>query len=357
MRTITLLVVLLLSALSATAQIQKGDRLLRLDSPLSLGNLGSSGGLFQLGYYPSASSGAVSGSVSYGFALTDRFVLGARVSGYQTFGEDPQFPGANGGSVRINPYARYYLINRAGSMIFGELATGATLVSGSAGRIADDFRAGVGMSLPITSGVLATPTLDYNFGDGLNNVALALHLEFVLGRNTRSEDAPVASFGKGSLMLGGQFAGLSVLRNGIAGGLAVGGSYFLTDRLTLAAGLLLNGSSYGPETFNLPNSDFKFQTIQFGPELSSRYYITTSRRLVYFGEVGIGYMYGKSSFTGSNFDSEATSSYFAASAGVGAQYFVRDNFALELCPSYRHILDADISFSGITLSLGAQFLL
>ena len=351
------LILLLLGTLTATAQIQKGDRLLRLESSASPGTVGSGGNLLRLAYYPSNSYGVVNGSVSYGFALTDRFVLGARVSGYQTFGEDPQFPVANDGSVRINPYARYYLINRASSMVFGELATGATLASGSGGRVADDFRAGVGMSLPITSGVLATPRLDYNFGDGLNIVALALHLEFVLGRNTRSEDAPVASFGKGSLMLGGQSAGLSVLRDGSAGGLAVGGSYFLTDRLTLAAGLLLNGSSYAPETFNLPNSDFKSRTIQFGPELGSRYYITTSRRLVYFGEVGIGYMYGKTSFTGSNFSSEATSSYFTVSAGVGAQYFIRDNFSFELGPSYQRVLDADISSSGIALRLGAQFLL
>ena len=102
MRTITLLVILLLSALSATAQIQKGDRLLRLDSPLSPGNVGSSGNLFQLAYRPSASYGVVIGSVSYGFALTDHFVLGARVSGYQTFGEDPQFSGANARSVGVD---------------------------------------------------------------------------------------------------------------------------------------------------------------------------------------------------------------------------------------------------------------
>ncbi len=351
------LILLLLGTLTATAQIQKGDRLLRLDAALSPGNVGSSGNLFQLAYYPSASYGVVNGSVSYGFALTDRFVLGARVSGYQTFGEDPQFPGANDGSVGINPYARYYLINRASSMVFGELATGATLASGSAGRIADDFRAGVGMSLPITSGVLATPTLDYNFGDGLNNVALGLHLEFVLGRNTRSEDTPVASFSKGSLLLGGQFAGLSVLRDGIAGGLAVGGSYFLTDRLTLAAALQLSGNSYGPEAFNRPFLDIKSRAIQLGPEIGSRYYITTGRRLVYFGEVGIGYVYAKSSFTSSTFDTEVKSSYFTASAGVGAQYFVRDNFALELGPSYQRALDADILFSGIALSFGVQFLL
>ena len=242
-------------------------------------------------------------------------------------------------------------------MVFGELATGATLASGGAGDIADNFRAGVGMSLPITSGVLATPTLDYNFGDGLNNVALGLHLEFVLGRNTRSEDAPVASFGKGSLMLGGQFAGLNVLEDGVIGGLAVGGGYFLTDRLTLAAAFQISGNSYGSEDFNRPGLDLKSRAVQFGPEIGSRYYVTTGRRLVYFWEVGIGYSYAKSSFTGSNFDTEIKSSYFTASAGVGAQYFLRDNFALELGPSYQRILDADISSSGIALRLGAQFLL
>ena len=295
--------------------------------------------------------------MSYGFALTNRFVLGARVSGYHTIGADPQFPGANGGSVHIDPYARYYLMNRVSTMVFGELATGARLASGSAGDIADDFRAGVGMSLPITAGILATPMLNYNFGSSLNGVALGLHLEFVLGRNTRSENAPVGSFTKGSLTLGGQSAGISLLRDGVAGGLSVGGSYFLTDRLTLAAALQVSGYSYGPETFSLPSSDFKSRSIQFGPEIGSRYYITTGRRLVYFGEVGIGYTYANSSFTAPSFNNEITNSYVTASVGIGAQYFVRDNFALELGPSYQRVLDADLSFSNIALGLGVQFFL
>ena len=201
------LLVFLLSTLAATAQIRKGDYLLTLNSPflegLEFGVANNAQNLAGLTVVPESNSAMFYAAPILGYALSNRFVGGGRLGivAVSEEGESVDF------SLRLNPYLRYYAINRPGLMVFGELATEGKAASGVV-QLSENYRAATGGHLPLATGVLLTPRLDYNFGDRRNSLTLGAGSELVLGAKDDGEDRSVATFARGSWMLGTQLISL-----------------------------------------------------------------------------------------------------------------------------------------------------
>ena len=348
---LTLLFSLLISTFLTAQLVQRGDRLLTLDgasvenvvfTPLLSGNLGGA-------FFESASGGggAVYAVPTYGFAVSDRLVLGSGLTAIAAFSN------GGGGGVYINPYLRYYAINNDRMGVYGQVSTGFGLGNGGLTGF-NGVSVGAGLQIPVAPGILFGPKLDYMLGGRRNQLQFGANFEIRLGRNTRTEGSVVPAIGKGSLMLGTQLI-CAALAGSINGGqLAVGGHYFLTDRLTAALNLGFGGSRADFGSTNFPRT---FRSDNYSIGLGSRYYLTTAGRLRWFAEAGAGWQ--RNSFRNNVNGSETrqSTSGYLLTAGFGAQLFIRENVALEVAPQLRRIFEEGRRGTNIGLNIGARFII
>ena len=332
-------------SLVAHAQIQRGDHILTLDrSATALGNARDLGGLF---YQSEFDNIGISVFPTYGYALTDRLVLGGtpNLALYNTDGDW-------GAGFGLNPYLRYYLINRERLGVFGQVSTDLGINDGGIYGFSS-ARLRTGLQLPLTSGVRIGPTLDYVVNSGRNYFTLGGTIEIVLNADDAGEEQPVGTFSRGTVMLGGQLANVRVSKNFTGGDLYLGGHYFVSDRI--AAGLSV-GLQGGQQDYSNSSQDFFYRYDRQSVDLSARYYFTTGKRLIWYGEAGGGYFRSvqrsENPFGAQRLSEDGLSAF----ASFGGQYFVRDNIALEFGPQLRQIFGGNRNTT-FGLTAGVRFFL
>ncbi len=333
MRPYLYLFALLLFSSIVTAQIQRGDQLIGLNPggglvapyPSDLGGLS-----VYDNPYTDRTEAVLDLGLNYGYAVLDRLVVGANV------GLGVAYADGMSGSYRLDPFARYYFLNQPKLGVFGQVGTriwGGREYSSAFEQL--DLQAGV--QLPIAAGLLLTPAVEYSVQEGRNYLSVGAGLELLLRARTEGE-SPTPSFGKGTIVLGAQSASFLRRRRILQGGFTVGGQYFLTDQF--AAGVQL-----GLGFYRVKSADFlgsvrdAYGGLSVDVGLSGRYYLTTARRLVWFVDGGAGYV---RNWTTSNvsLDTQTTADGYL-SVGGGAQYFIRNNVALEVAPQFRYNLQGD----------------
>ena len=328
------------------AQLRQGDQLLRVGSSLQLFDGGTNvmdgGNLASVGYSGDYPGTVVSAGGNYGWLVTDRLAIGSAVNGLLTvhdIGTDA--------SLSLSPYLRYYLYNQARLMVFGEASVG-TVIGDDRSTVGDNVTLRLGGHYPLAAGVLLTPALTYQINQGRNIFSLGAGIELVLGPNNRPEARPTPTFKRGDVLLGGQFASLSALRNSVGVGAELGGYYFLHPRF--AMGVAVQGSRFGGK-WELGSRTQRIRSISYGLGVSSRYYLNARGRYRWFAEAGISF---------SHFDfrddfaaTEDNRTYLLG--GAGMQWFVRENVALEVAPQLRY--DRRIEVLSSTVNFGVRFLL
>ncbi|MBB4078031.1 hypothetical protein GGR28_000632 [Lewinella aquimaris] len=333
MRTYLYLLVLIFISTSGAAQIQRGDRLIVLNnssglvppSPVRLGNLSVAKDPFT-----DQTEVGLGFDLTAGYAVLDRVLVGA-ATGVGVSSQD----GVTG-NYYLNPFARYYFLNRPDLGVFGQVGT-------NIGRYGNNHSAlnrldlEAGLQIPIAEGLLLTPAISYFATSGRNMVSLGAGLELLLTPSTEGKK-PVGNFKKGTIALGGQNGWVRRRRRIIDLNVQVGGQYFLTDRLAGGVQLgLMFGRFAVPDNANAVRPANSYVGVDIGAGV--RYYLTQQKRLVWFLDGGAGHMrqWYKSAV---NPETSATNSTYL-SVGGGAQYFLRDNVALEVTPQLRTYLSDD----------------
>jgi hypothetical protein len=346
--TFTLLLILLFSSLTY-AQLQKGDRVVTLINtplPVQFGTGTTEPNLAIIAMGLDGNYGALAIYPSYGFAVHDRLVIGAATITGTSF--------STSGGIGVSPYLRYYLVNRTQLGIYGQVASN-LLYDGDEIKAFDRMEAGVGLQLPLMDNVRFGPLLQYVAGPGRNFIHAAARIEFVLGKNTRSEERSVAGFGRGSMMFGGQLMSLSLRDDYASGEIEVGGSYFLTDRWALGLSLGVGATRYS--FGELAGSRFSFQSSNYLVSVAPRYYLASGKHIVWFVDASVGYQGQSIRFFNSSGESRMSSDAIFATVGGGAQIFVRDNLALEMGPRLLRNWRDGRPETSIALGLGVRFFL
>ena len=340
----------------AHAQVQRGDYIITLNEPRTFSENAQLLNAWDLGqaYYNFSDKSMYLGiGPTYGYALTDRLVLGATGHFILRTYLDQRY-----GSIALSPYVRYYLLRKSDLGLYAQVSSSVGFVydwkgrtgisnTGFTGFDVANFRAG--LQLPVASGVRLGPVLDYQVLEDFNTLTVGAQIEVVLSKATGDEAGPVATFGAGSVMLGGQLASIGFRQSGVFGSLAVGGYYFLTNRLAGGLSIGLSGSRFG--------KTFVTKGLLFTSELSARYYLTTGRRLVWYLGAGAGLITARRWYDDSFGTPPSNGTNYAVNASLGGQYFLRDNLALEFGPHWRKVLDDEDSGKYVGLTAGVRFFL
>ncbi|CAM4147963.1 MULTISPECIES: outer membrane beta-barrel protein [Flavobacterium] len=134
-----------------------------------------------------------------------------------------------------------------------------------------------------------------------------------------AQEGEGAGFSKGDVFISGS-VGFDSTKQGDAKSneftFSPAAGYFLTENI--AAGVRLNIVS-GEETTETTYSEF-------GADVFGRYYFTPASKFSVFGELAVGFGNEKRE-TVTNIETKYTS--FGVNAGVGVNYFLSDNFAIE----------------------------
>ena len=353
MRYFTLLFLLLFQAYS-WAQLQRGDQLLSTSNVI--GPSGPNAHLSQL-YFGPATQGTQWLIVSprYGFALTDRFVLGAQV--FSLADIDRQF--GNRLSFTLLPHARYYYINTPKLRAFTQVTSGIRSSfredRDSQWYLFNSVVAATGVQWPVAPNILLTPQLTYHVEDGPNSVGLHVAAELVLGRNNRGEQPVVGRLERHTVMVGIGLASLTIEKDASDSDATVGGYYFFTNRFALGAALGLSHSRRR-RLFRPRQDKLTFTTTDVSFGVFPRYYLNSAGYLRWFAEVG-GELTQRYSTVSANTDGleNASSTDVALIVGGGVQLFVRDNIALEFGPRFEYFTEVDRPL--YTLNFGIRFLL
>ncbi|PPK84555.1 outer membrane protein with beta-barrel domain [Neolewinella xylanilytica] len=346
--TFTLLFFLL--SLFAHAQIQRGDHIVTLGNQSSASTSSDLGGIY---YDFDTKVSQFSLQPTYGYALTNRLVVGGTLGILTT-----RYPAATASSefnywnVYVNPYVRYYAINGERLGVYGQLGTGVGVNKDGVYGL-EELNLGAGLQFPLLAGIRVGPTLDYTLRSRRNVLVLGGQIEIVLGRRS-GEGKPAGNFSAGSVMLGSQLLQTTFARDVTYGAVNIGGHYFLTDRI--AAGLSV-GAGGGRYNFGTTSVDRSFRSSQILASLSGRYYFTTNRNLVWYGEAGAGVgrlVYRTDAALG---DLPVDRNDFSLFGGVGAQWFVRDNLALETGVTLnRNAVNGDWG-TAVSVPVGVRFFL
>ena len=318
------------------AQIQRGDHIITLDRFTNL--LSTAEDFGGVKFETDHTYTFLSLSATNGYALTNRIVIGGTPGVELLISRDYRYY-----NFTIDPYLRYYVVNQAQLGIFGQVSTGLSVGEyGVAAFHNTTLRAG--LQLPLTSGVRIGPALDYVFLEELNRTSLGVNLEIVLSTRGVGKQ-PLGKFGEGSVMIGGQLGNVWRRKTVVGGQLNVGGYYFLTDRL--ATGLSVDVT--GGRRKNVSTGGLHASGIHLLSNVGLRYYVTTGQRLVWYGEVGGGYVYSTWRTPTHDSYNQVTENAWVLSGAVGGQYFLRENIALEFGPQFRRSAgDADLSSVGLT---------
>jgi opacity protein-like surface antigen len=134
-----------------------------------------------------------------------------------------------------------------------------------------------------------------------------------------AQEGEGAGFSKGDVFISGS-VGFDSAKQGDAKSneftFSPAAGYFLTENI--AAGVRLNIVS-GEDTAETTYSEF-------GADVFGRYYFTPASKFSVFGELAVGFGNEKRE-TVTNIETKYTS--FGVNAGVGVNYFLSDNFAIE----------------------------
>ncbi|WP_157976238.1 outer membrane beta-barrel protein [Lewinella sp. IMCC34191] len=344
-------------SLFAFSQIQRGDHIITLSGPgaSSYGAQSSTAGdLGGILFDFDTEVSQFSLQPTYGYALTDRWVVGGALG--ITSSRYPASAGSgdlNYWDVRLNPYVRYYAVNHERFGLFGQIGTGLGANKNGVYGL-EELNLRGGLQFPLLAGIRVGPTLDYTIRNRNNYLTLGGTIEIVLNRASGEEGKPTAGFKAGSIMLGSQLLQATSTRSILTGAVNVGGHYFLTDRF--AAGLSV-GAGGGRYDLGTAANDRSFRTSQMSASLSGRYYFTTNRNLVWYGEAGIGVgrlAYRSDVALG---DLPIDRNDFSVFGGVGAQWFLRENLALETGVKINRNLVNDSWGTAVSVPVGVRFFL
>ena len=352
---LTLLLALLLGALTGQAQLRRGDSfitfggntstaLTAIDFPLGSDLVGLGRGRSLPGL-----NGAI--SPSYSTLATDWLELGVSVSAATSGNGGPR-------TLALNPTARAYLTNSANGGLFvgaGLLYLHSDLLpAGSELSVVPSL----GASLPAGPSVRAVPEIALvPFANSPNQLSISLAFQFLLNGPTDTL-ASVFRFEKGSVMWGTSVSGLAMeleRNGGLSLGLTPEVHYFLSE----SAALGIRGKYTSRRVRNPNRSTEPEYTLAGG--LSLRLFPKNTGRLTPFLQFGANYNRtsrrdGHSAYS----QYSITRTYLSYDAGVGTLIFLRPGIALETGFNYTLskagyvTLPADDNVLGFTL--GGRFL-
>ena len=349
----SLTLLFLVSVLSVRAQVTRGDLLITLP-----GNpdLFTSPDLVRATYnirnhYRSFDLGA-----TLGYAFSDRLVVGASSYIYGTYypSDDSRLMDVTDFSVRFAPYLRYYAINTPRLGIYGEVSSPFQYASSGGFYRFNALTLTGALQLPLSPRVRLGPALSYAISEHTNALNLLARLEVIFGKVPRQSEDRIPSFRRGMVMLGGQQGRISLMGETFSIQLGVGGHYFLTDRF--AAGLLVGG--YIQEHRDkFSSQDRVTGKLQYYTTISGRYYLSTEGRVRWFTELGTA-LTQQTTYQRPNSQPLTTSSRngIQLTGTLGAQYFLRNNLALELGPQLQRPLGKQ-GQTVASLHAGIRFLL
>lgn len=316
--TLTLLFVVITAALPA--QIRKGDRVLTPynESPTSFSTpptaiTSNVGGFF---VSPGGESMVLNVLPQYGFALSDRVVVGAALAVSISFGND----GIAGG---LSPFARYYVVNNPDLMVFGGLRGSISLnESNRFVDVSSSFQPHVGLGLPLSPGILFAPELGYTIIGRRNQVNLSLGFDFILGRNTREEELVWGNYGRGSWMFGTQLGGVGITERSTFLRFMPEAYYFLSRRFALGitAGTTLT-------RFEVTSRRIRAQQNHVG--LTGRYFPVQGRHFDLFAHAGFQLEFDERNFGRRPTGDLLVDNLVIMDGGLGGLLFLRRNIALE----------------------------
>ena len=336
------------SSLDLAAQIQRGDRLFSLTSSFPATQFDRAWSVPQpayganLQFDEAASATSLTLGGDYGYALWDRLMLGVGIMGRQNFGK------TFSGGYLIQPRVRYYVVNTAALMVFGQVGS-SVVRSYSETPHLGNLQLTAGVHYPLTSSLLLSPQVAYLIDDGDNAFALDLSLQLRLGRG-ETEDVQ-AGIQSGRVMVGAQSARIALREGATTAGAQLGAHYFLTDRLAVG-GQLGYGGDYVDIMVGVGNTAV-LKLVQWDVAAAARYYLSATGRLAWFAEAGTGLK--RSSVASDilvNVDAESRGYYFL---GGGLQYFTSERFSLEAAPAVRYHSDRGEWLYG--LNLGVRYVL
>ena len=277
---------------------------------------------------------------SHDYAITDRFMLGATVEAAYDLRNEV------GGSA-LQPRVRYYAFNQSTLMAYVDAGTLLQYERDFSSTF-EVLNLGMGVHLPLTEALLLSPRYGFTVREGKNVSSFGVSLDFLLNRRV---DAPaaVASFRKGSMMLGAGGLRINVQDEVLGTSFTLGAHYFLLDRLAVGAQVGQQGDyvrfrdqpGAKPDRLNLSSQQ---------AAVAVRYYLTQARRLVWYTDAALGYRW---SSIGGNVplpDARTDSNLFL-NLGGGVQWFLRDKLAIEFGPQVRQRLPEDEWLIGVNFGL------
>jgi long-subunit fatty acid transport protein len=145
---------------------------------------------------------------------------------------------------------------------------------------------------------------------------------------------------KGYVMVGSQISNVHAEKSGFSINIHPGAAWFLSDNFALGGSVILGYSK--PKDFD--------GTFSYGIEPMARLYFGKNAKNKFFGQVMTG-------FTGMSTDGNSSSEWHAG-AGLGYNYFINKNVALELGAAYNYSKAKDTDgVSGFDLDFGFQIFL
>jgi opacity protein-like surface antigen len=373
--TLSLLLIATLWGSQAHAQLQRGTRFFGNTLPPGGAGFNSHG-------TPSVHSGwgeaALTTSRQTGVPGEDRWLSFALAPQYGGFVSDNLLVGGsltfftlsdlddNGSAsvLSLNPFARYYLNpGSANNHVYGQIGASYTANLGESGENFWSSDLGLGLTHFLAPGLAFDTYAFYGISDwsesGTGSLGLSAGLNVFFGQEQREGRSEAASgFGRGSLMIGGTSGGFgfnsSPTSRFIQLSLRPQALYFLSSQFAVGGGLdfsLAHTSAF---------ANFTAAEIRLIPQ--ARYYFSAApKRQQWFAAAGLEI--GRSGVTiedGGSF----SQNHFGLGLGLGLNYFLSPNVALELGPSLRYdlqrnddLLDLDTKRLRLGLDVGIQFFL
>lgn len=265
-------------------------------------------------------------SPGFGLMLTDGLMIGGVIGGSTSSADDI------GTDAIIQPFIRYYF-NPASSQNLYFAGGSIGIPVGSDFPLAGSVLAGVNRF--ITPNLALEGTIGYTlFELDDNQISAGLGLRVFLNREgiDDGENSAITP-ATGSLLVGSNNFRLGFTNNTFQFNLAPNLGYFLTKKIVLGGNLdfaFLNG---GTSTRNF--NSFSFQLQPFG-----RYYFLQSNRCHWFGELGGGIRYAK---TTQEDLWDYRSNNFNVYGKAGVNLFVAPSVAFEFSVGLTHNFDANVN--------------
>jgi hypothetical protein len=252
--------------------------------------------------------------------------LGMGFSKNNSYDVSSQLEELNAKSLILSPEIRYYFTknskgfyaNIGGEYNPFEFKTVNKQTNITVSTINDYFykaRIGLGYLKPINDNVFFNSSLNYERYNEINSVLFSVGLSnFVPSIFSKNTDETPQFIEAGRSIISGSF---NALYYGFGDGIASVGAYF--ERLKFKNNHFALGYHGGASVLILPNRD---DSYSFSGGTKARYYIPMSKRWYIYPEIGLGL-----SFNQNNVDTNVD---FVLDKGVGLNYFVTKNIALDV---------------------------